>query len=64
MVNYVFEDLRKRKAPNSWCNSARYTNELENLARLGSLEAREPPRAKPSCSELEMTREPRAFFQP
>jgi hypothetical protein len=42
--------------------SARCKNKLEEGARLGSFEAREPLRAEPSRSELEPAREPRANF--
>jgi hypothetical protein len=41
---------------------ARCKNELEEEARLGSFEAREPLRAEPSRTELEPAREPRANF--
>jgi hypothetical protein len=46
----------------SQLGSARCKNELEEEARLGSFEAREPLRAEPSRSELEPAREPRANF--
>jgi hypothetical protein len=50
------------RAGTSWLGSARCKNELEEEARLGSFEAREPSRAEPSRSELEPAREPRANF--
>jgi hypothetical protein len=46
----------------SRAGSARYKNELEEEARLGSFEAHEPLRAEPSRTELEPAREPRANF--
>jgi hypothetical protein len=46
----------------SRAGSARCKNELEEEARLGSFEAREPLRAEPSRTELEPAREPRANF--
>jgi hypothetical protein len=46
----IFARLASRLA--SWLGSARYKNELEEEARLGSFEAREPLRAEPSPSRL------------